>query len=178
MVKICTKCKEQKLISLFYKEKSSRDGYRGDCKECFSKIRWRTKQQNRELYLKSKTFCKCGAAKSRYADTCAPCAYAKKRVWRHNKDGYLRQAIDGKDILQHRYVMEQHLGRPLLPHENVHHKNGIRDDNRIENLELWSTSQPSGQRVSDKIEWCEQFLSQYNIRLVYPAGNGRDLESR
>ncbi len=57
--------------------------------------------------------------------------------------------------------MQKHLGRALFAHENIHHINGIRDDNSIENLELWTTRQPPGQRVTDRIEWYIEELSRY-----------------
>jgi hypothetical protein len=51
--------------------------------------------------------------------------------------GYFRININGKRILHHRYIMEQSIGRKLTKNERVHHINGIRTDNRIENLELF-----------------------------------------
>lgn len=62
--------------------------------------------------------------------------------------------------------MAASLGRPLERHENVHHVNGDRSDNRVENLELWSKSQPPGQRVTDKVEWAVGILALYAPHLL------------
>ena len=68
----------------------------------------------------------------------------------YNHDGYVVLKSRGTQIFEHRAVMEDVLGRALLPEETVHHKNGVRDDNRPENLELWVSTR-SGQRVTDLI---------------------------
>lgn len=68
-------------------------------------------------------------------------------------DGYRKVYVDGRPRREHRVLMERILGRPLADHEEVHHKNGVRHDNRPENLELWARPQPSGQRVEDLVSW-------------------------
>ena len=75
--------------------------------------------------------------------------------------GYLKQIAKGHPyadkngyVLQHRLVMEGVIGRHLTPGERVHHKNGKRDDNRPENLELWvgaASKDPHGVRLVDKV---------------------------
>jgi hypothetical protein len=81
------------------------------------------------------------------------------------KRGHPNQ-MDGKGrIREHIFVMSEFLGRPLTKAESVHHKNGVRSDNRIENLELWARGQPSGSRVEDKIKWALEFLSEYGYKV-------------
>lgn len=120
--------------------------------------------------------CECGNKKVRASKQCAECrllVFNTRPVdWRGNKvkhkKGYIQVRVPNHPnassgyVFEHRLVMEDHLGRLLFKNENIHHKNGIKDDNRIENLELWVTSQPSGQRVSDLLKWAKEIIETYD----------------
>jgi hypothetical protein len=67
----------------------------------------------------------------------------------------------GKKALKQRLVMAEALGRPLLKTEQVHHKDGNRDNNALDNLELWTKQHPPGQRVTDKIAFAIEMLRLY-----------------
>ena len=112
----------------------------GTCERCGGPVPWRP-----------------GGYQAKFCS--AACRKTPLGTTRMSASGYVLEHV-GKDRIgsfahgwmhQHRRVVEDDLGRALLPHERVHHKNGRRDDNRLENLELWKTKgkDPAGVRASD-----------------------------
>lgn len=79
-------------------------------------------------------------------------------------NGYVYLDIRKRRYAVHRLVMERMLGRPLLPFESAHHKNGRRDDNTPANLELWTKPQPAGQRPEDLVAWVMEFYAEIAVR--------------
>lgn len=125
---------------------------------------------------RSRDVCTCGNPKQAKSATCSECrtvAGKENGRWaggrtRH-KAGYIMtwapnhpRATSGRYVFEHILVMEEMLGRYLLPEESVHHRNGVRDDNRPSNLELWTRPQPAGIRATDAVAWAREILSRYD----------------
>lgn len=84
--------------------------------------------------------------------------------------GYKKIRVEDGDnkviwMLEHRYEMEKKLGRKLYPNENVHHKDGNKLNNDIDNLELWIKPQPNGIKVEDAIVWAKKILERYEDKI-------------
>ncbi|MGE3582793.1 MAG: HNH endonuclease [Hyphomonadaceae bacterium] len=136
-----------------------------ECERC-GKVTERALQSNGRSFVMKNRFCGTECATLARKKSCDGRLRVKSR---HGYIWVFSGGRGGKYTPEHRLVMEQHIGRALFAHETVHHKNGVRDDNRIENLELWSSRHGKGQRVSDKIDFSASFLREYGYDPMVPS---------
>src|SRR5215469_14012752 len=139
---------------------------------------------------RSKSQCACGALKQMKSSTCGTCRTVSdisNGNWKggrsRHKAGYVMvlspehpRAGAGRYVFEHILVMKQMLGRHMLPGESVHHINGVRDDNRQANLELWTRPQPSGIRASDAVKWAHEILNRYAGNFAGTSNNAQAVD--
>ena len=139
---------------------------RGLCQTCYDQERLRGREcalVGCERQQKARGWCALHYNRwLMYGDPGEPEPRREYGAGRVDVHGYRWVSVDGKARREHHVVMEQMLGRRLRPFETVHHRNGLRADNRPENLELWAFAHPPGARVEDLVDWV---VSEYADRV-------------
>lgn len=150
------------------------------CFSCNRKFQPSSKHKNCPScrYRKTKTVlcdvCGINVHSTKYKN-CIHCTNIKRADYgtgRYLKNGYVMtfskghprtHSLKGNYVFEHILVMERHIGRLLEKDETVHHKNGVKNDNSIDNLELWVKPQPSGVRAKDALDWAHKIIERYEI---------------
>lgn len=146
------------------------------CKKCkleFEHKNWRIVRCDDCRKLKHTNKClSCNADIYKYSSYCTSCATkGKVKKSRGNRvlhsKGYVlirdpdHPRASGGYVLEHILVMEKVLGRYIEREETIHHINGLKEDNRPENLELFTSAHPTGSRVSDLVIYAKEILTKY-----------------
>ncbi len=171
-MKKCSRCKEIKIYEEFGKCKQRDDGYNVYCKIC-CRIRAKEYRINNPTIWeiqKNKNF-KRWREKLGISEQEMPRRRTKGEGY-ISRQGYLSYRIknhpcadkNGRVQASHLSIYDK-TGRTIKKGETVHHINGNTLDNRFENLEIWRSGHPFGQRVEDKIKWCIDFLNEYGYQI-------------
>lgn len=159
---LCRHCGDSKPCDEMTRRRGLKHGHTPtECRKCRNRV-----------YAAPMNECACGGAKRRTAERCRECHRQhmhknfRSRIYNRRVVGATSKTVDGYVqrfepdspmansqgyVMEHRYVMGQALGRPLVRTENVHHLDGDRSNNDPSNLELWTRPQPTGVRVEDLV---------------------------
>lgn len=173
MTKKCNTCNEEKSLTKFRKT----NGNRSDrCMQCAKGTRMSRANFGRTCLVKTcereptwKGYCNAHYQRvQKYGDPFENTPILHKDGSGSIHNGYRRlyrpehpNASKTGSIAEHTVIMTEYLGRALVKGENVHHINGDKLDNRLDNLEIWNTNQPPGQRAEDKVAYAIEILKLY-----------------
>ncbi len=182
-MKICRECNESKPLAEFFLAKVNKDGYENRCKKCKMDLSPEYRSKRREYireYRRARKdsghYGKCSNcdvnlgrsdSKPNPSGLCKDCCRGELHPafsgGYSNYDGYIVYPVGNYgSTLRHRQVMEDMIGRQLYDDETVHHRNGVRDDNRPENLELWVGAPTRGIRSTDAVDWAKEIIRRYD----------------